>query len=72
MDGDAPDDAAPGEPHVCPRVTAIGGSVNAVAPRRRVAIVGFAGADPNNPGIGGCDGDVADRGGPFVFEDCLK
>ena len=54
--------------HVLPRVAAVGRFVNAVAPRRALAIVRFAAADPDDRWIRWRDGDVADRGDRLVIE----
>ncbi len=57
------------EADVRERAAAVGGLVEAVAPRHAVAVVRLARADPEHAGIGLEDGDVADRGRSVVVED---
>ena len=71
MNHHAADVMGVGEAHVLPGLAAVGGLVNAVAPGRTLAIVGFAGADPDDRRIGRRDGDVADGGDAFLVEDRL-
>ena len=49
------------EPHVLPRLAAVGGLVDAVAPRAALAVVVLAAADPHGVGVIRIDRDVADR-----------
>ena len=51
IDDDAVDVPRLAQPHVAPRLAAVGRLVDAVAPRRALAVVRFAGADPDEVGI---------------------
>ena len=54
--------------HVLPRAAAVGGLVDAVAPRRALAVVAFTGADPHQVGVGRRNRDGADRAAALVVE----
>src|SRR5437764_9248014 len=55
MDNDSRNRAAILQANVLPVFAAIGGTVNAVTPTRRISIIGFAGADPNDIRIRRCN-----------------
>jgi hypothetical protein len=57
-----------GESHVLERRAAVGRLVDAAAPRRALAIVRLAGANPYQVRIRLRDRDVADRDQPLVLE----
>ena len=57
-----------GSPIAGVRLAAVGRLVDAVAPRRALAVVRLAGADPDEIGIALRDRDVADRHQPLVLE----
>ena len=61
MNDDAADVARVGEAGQLPRAAGIGRLVDAVAPRRALAIVGFAGSGPDDVGVRRRHGDVANR-----------
>ena len=69
VNDDAADVLRVGEPHEGPRRAAVGRFVDAVAPRRALAVVRLAGADPDDVRVGARDGDVADRRRAEVVED---
>ena len=56
------------EAHVDVGLAAVGRLVDAVAPRRALAVVRLAGADPDEVGVVLRDGDVADRHQALVLE----
>src|SRR5688572_12629546 len=59
VDDDARDVARVGEAEVLPGLAAVGGLVDAIAERDRVADVGFARADVDHVGIPGFEREVA-------------
>src|SRR5258707_2069171 len=70
MDDDAADAAALHDPQVLPGGAGVDGLVDPVALHIAVANrAGFAGAGPYGLGIGGCDGEGADRHGRLLIED---
>ena len=71
VDDDLPDVLRVGEAHVPPRQAAVGGLEDARAGVRVAAVarLRLARADPHDIGVGGGDGDVADREGGLVLED---
>ena len=68
IDDDAIDVARGAETHVGVGLAAVGRLVDAVAPRRALAVVRLAGADPDEIGIGLRDRHVADRHQALVLE----
>ena len=58
-----------GQSHVDEGLAAVGGFVDAVAPRHAVAHAVFTGAHPDDLGVGLEDGDVPDRGDRIIFKD---
>ncbi len=68
IDHDARDGLRLAQADVLEGPAAIGGLVDAVAKRRRLAIVRLSGADIDDVRIGGMDGDVADRRGRVLLE----
>ena len=71
VDDDPADVLRLAQPHVLPGLAAVGRLVDAVAPRRALAVVRFAGADPHDVRIGRVDGDVANRHRRLRVEDVL-
>ena len=61
MNHDAADVAGLLEAHVAPRPAAVHRLVDAVAPRRALPVVGFAGAGPDDVRVRWRDGEIADR-----------
>ena len=61
VDDDAGDVPRVAQAHVPPRLAAVGGLVDAIAPRAALAVVVLAAADPHRVGVVGVDRDVADR-----------
>src|SRR5690349_78098 len=72
IDHDARDRLGIFKTHLRESLTGVGGFVDAVAKARALAVVGLAGADPNDVWIGRSDGDVADRVSAVRIEDWLK
>ena len=65
---DPVDVARVGQPHQGEGFSAVGALVDPAAPRRALAVVRLAGADPHQVGVLGGDGDVAYRNEPFMLE----
>src|SRR5262245_9106242 len=68
MDSDVADVMGVAQAKVFPGLAAVGGAVDAIAPGDRVAGVGLATADPDDVGIGGSDGDIAQTLGRLGVE----
>ncbi len=68
IDDDAIDVVGLAETHVRPRLAAVRGLVDTVAPRRRLPVVRLAAAGPDQVGILLRDRDVANRNQPHVLE----
>ncbi len=68
VDGDAVDVAGGAETHVGVGLAAVGRLVDAVAPRRALAVVRLARAHPDEVRVALRDGHVADRHEPLVLE----
>src|SRR6185436_3836993 len=66
---DAPDVMGVGKTHELPFLSAVGGLVDAIAPGRTLAVIGFARSDPDNIGVGLRNGDVTDRTGRLIIEE---
>ncbi len=71
VDHDAADVVSLLEAQVRPGNAGIHRFVDAIAPRRALAIVGLAGADVENRRVGWREGEVADRGVRLIIEDGL-
>ncbi len=69
MDDDPADVPRLDQPQVRPGLAAVGGAVDAVPPRRALPVVLLAGARPDDVGVGGRDGDVAEGAHRLVVED---
>ena len=61
MDHDTGNDARVDKAHVVPALAAVGGLVNAIAPRLRTRRVAFAGPDPDDIRVRPRNGETADR-----------
>ena len=72
IDNDARNLAAILKPDVLPIFAAIGGSINAVTPIGGIAIVRFAGADPNRIGIRWRNGDSANGERRLLVENRIE
>jgi hypothetical protein len=71
MDDDAADVTGLLQAQVGPGGAGIHRLVNSVAPRRTLSIVGLAGTDVENGGIGWCEREVTDGGIRLIVEDGL-
>ena len=69
MDGDAADVACLSQPHVGPRLSRVGRFPDPEAAKRDAARGGVARSDPDDVGIGRCQGDVADRDHALLGQD---
>src|SRR5207253_9648038 len=69
---DAPDVPRIGEARVLPGLAAIERAIDTVAPRRTLAIVRFAGADPDDVRIVCRNRDVANRSRSLLVEQCFE
>jgi hypothetical protein len=69
MNNDPADVARGNETHALPCFAAVERLVSAIAPGTALAIIGFASANPNDGGIRGSDGDVANGGNALFVED---
>ena len=72
MNNDAPNRAAIFQSDVLPILAAIGRSINAVTPAGGIAIVRFAGSDPNHIGIRWRNGDSANRERRLLVENRIE
>ena len=72
VDHDARDHLAVPEPGVGPGGAPVGRAVDPVTPARAVAVVGLAGADPDDLRVGGRHRHRADGGHGFLLEDRLE